>query len=77
MGTDVEVIQPTWMNHQLMYQVKAAQKHSCAAPLKRWVSANVLEPSANAEEWDYGWWNAKTEDFLSEEEKMTENSPAN
>lgn len=70
MGTDVEVIQPTWMNDQLMYQVKVAPKHPGSAPMKRWVSSNALEPSASAEDWDYGWWNAETEEFLSDEDHM-------
>lgn len=63
-GTDVEVIQPTWMNGQLMYQVKSISKRQGAAAIKRWVTASALEPPADADIWRYGWWNAETEEFV-------------
>lgn len=62
-GTDVEVVQPTWMNGQLMYQVKVeSKKHR--GTVKCWVSAKSLEESGDASAWDYGWWNLETEEFV-------------
>lgn len=68
LGTDVEVIQPTWMDNQLMYQVKCSPKYPGSAPIKRWVSAKALEPSANAGDWNYKLWNVELEEFVNEEE---------
>ena len=62
MMVDVEIIQPTMMDGQLMYQVKTTQR-SGQSPAKLWVNASALEPSADASAWDYGWWNRQTEDY--------------
>lgn len=63
-GTEVEVIRPTWMEGQLMYQVMIAPRYPGAPPGRRWVSAHSVEPSADADAWQYGWWNAETEEFI-------------
>jgi len=63
-GTDVEIIQPTWMNGQLMYQVKAAPREKGGIPTRRWIPANNIEPSADAGSWNYGWWNGQTEQYI-------------
>jgi len=65
-STDVEIIQPSMMDGQLMYQVKCSPKYpnnQGIAPVKRWVNAGLVEPSANSAEWDYGWWNMATETY--------------
>lgn len=63
LGTDVEVIQPTWMNGQMMYQVRLSSGVKRTTS-KRWVSEHVLKPSADADAWSYGWWNPETEEFV-------------
>ena len=60
MTVDVEVIQPTVMDGTLMYQVKVFQK-SGKQPVKRWLVASAIEPSAATDIWNYAWWNRETE----------------
>lgn len=62
-ATDVEILQPTIIEGKLMYQVKCPPRHAGMSPPKRWVNADFLEPSAEAAEWDYGWWNVETESY--------------
>jgi DEAD/DEAH box helicase domain-containing protein len=65
-STDVEIIQPSMINGRLMYQVKCPAKYPnnpMIAPVRRWVNAELVEPSANSVEWDYGWWNVGTETY--------------
>ena len=63
MAVDVEIIQPTiWTDGQLMYQVKIPPKPR-QPPIRRWVSASVLEPSGDASSWDYASWNRQTEEY--------------
>ena len=60
MAEDVEIIQPTILRDELMYQVKfQPKKHQ--APVKRWVPAHQIEPSANTDAWSYAWWNRETQ----------------
>ena len=68
-GTAVQVITPTMMNGQLMYQVQQSRKNILHAPGKRWVSAAALEASADASEWEQGWWDAAAEEFVQEAEE--------
>ena len=56
----VEVIQPTLMNGQLMYQVKAVSRLG-RPPVRHWISASDLEPSGD--DWNYAWWNRGTEEY--------------
>lgn len=58
MGIDVEVIQPTIIEGKLMYQVAFPERGA-----KRWIAASDIEPSANADAWDYAWWNRDTETY--------------
>ncbi|MEW6666666.1 MAG: helicase-related protein, partial [Thermodesulfobacteriota bacterium] len=65
-ATDVEIIQPSMIDGRLMYQVKCHPKYPNnpnIAPVKRWVNAEWVEPSANGAEWDYEWWNTGTETY--------------
>lgn len=66
---DVEIIQPTLMEGQLMYQVKFPRRHG-KPPTLQWIAASALEPSGDADAWDYAWWSRETETYedLSEEE---------
>lgn len=57
---DVEVIQPTLMTGQLMYQV-ATTPQPGRPPVRRWISASEVEPSG--ENWNYAWWNRRTEEY--------------
>ena len=63
-ATDVEIIQPSMIDGRLMYQVKCPPRYpnnATIAPVRCWVRADLVEPSANSDEWDYGWWNVATE----------------
>ena len=62
MATDVTVIQPTIMDGDLRYQVEVSERpdHS---PVKRWVAATAVQPSAISEDWEYAWWNRETETY--------------
>ncbi len=62
MGSEVQVIQPTMMQGQLMYQVEQARRPG-QAPGKRWVDASSVQASANADAWEFAWWNRETEKY--------------
>ena len=62
MAVDVVIIQPTIDDGQLRYQVKIQQK-PWQSPVKHWISASAVEPSANTADWSYGWWNRETEEY--------------
>lgn len=72
MAVDVEVIQPTLMDGKLMYQVKVLQKPG-RQPARQWIAASAIEPSGDADAWDYAWWNRETEAY---EEPPEESSDA-
>ena len=59
-AVDVEIIEPTIMNEELMYRVQVSPIPG-QTPLKRWVLASKVEPSADADSWEYAWWNSETE----------------
>ena len=61
-AVDVEIIQPTIMDGELRYQVRAPQRMG-QPPLLRWVSESSVEPSADADAWKYAWWNRETETY--------------
>ena len=61
-GTEVEIIQPTIMDGKLMYQVQAQQRRG-QSTMKRWIPASAVEPSAEADTWEYAWWNRETETY--------------
>ena len=71
MAVDVEIIQPTLMDGELMYQVKVPQR-SGHQPVRRWILASTVEPSADAGAWDYAWWNRETEAYGEPEESSAE-----
>ena len=60
LAVDVEIIQPTTMDGCLMYQIKITSKPH-HRPVRRWVAATAIEPSADADAWEYAWWNRETE----------------
>lgn len=60
MAADVEIIQPTMMDGNLMYQVKISPRPGQNS-VKRWVAASSIEPSADTDNWEYAWWNIETE----------------
>ena len=62
MAVDVEILQPTVMDGELMYQVKVQQKLG-QSPSKRWVASSTVEPSAKTDDWSYGWWNLETQEY--------------
>jgi len=59
---DVEIIQPTILDGRLMYQVRVPQRPG-HPPVRRWIDAERLEPSADAGAWDKAWWNCDTEEY--------------
>ena len=60
---DVEIIQPTiWTDGQLMYQVEASVRAG-HPPMRTWVPASAVEPSADGDVWEYKWWNRQTQTY--------------
>ena len=63
---DVEVIEPTvqvpGMEGLLMYRVRIDVGPG-QPPSRRWVPADRVEPSADADAWEYAWWNRATETY--------------
>ena len=59
---DVEIIQPTLMEGKLMYQVRVPPRPG-HPPVLRWIAESALEPSAEADVWDYAWWNRETQTY--------------
>ncbi len=59
---DVEIIEPTIMEGRLMYRVKVEGGPGLAAT-RKWVPADRIEPSADADAWEYVWWNRATETY--------------
>lgn len=72
-GIEVEVIGPTIMEGQLMYQIICPPKPPKNIPVKNWVAASHLDETAGDGEWDYAWWNSETEAF-EEPDEMDEDS---
>ena len=71
MAVDVEIILPTLMEGELMYQVKVPQRPG-RRPVKQWIHKSKLEPSGDAAAWDYAWWNRETETYEEPEESSAE-----
>ena len=59
---DVEIIEPTIMEGRLMYRVKVGTSPG-QPPVRKWVPAERVEPSADADAWEYAWWNRATEAY--------------
>lgn len=64
LGSEVEVIGVTIMDGKLTYQVKSAPRFPAHAPVKQWVPADHIEPSAQSGDWEYGWWDTEAEEFV-------------
>lgn len=62
-ATDVEIIRPTMMDGELKYQVKVHNPRHWEPPLLQWVRASSVEPTAEADAWNYAWWNRETETY--------------
>ena len=60
-AVDVEILQPTLMSGELMYQVAAMPKPG-SSPVRHWIPASLLEPSGTGD-WNYAWWNRATETY--------------
>ena len=61
LSEDVTIIEPAIINDTLMYRVEAIQSRGPA--LRRYISAVSVEPSADADAWEYWWWNRETETY--------------
>ncbi len=61
-ASEVEIIGATIMGGTLLYQVLAASTPG-GQQMRRWVPAASCQPSANMDEWNYGWWNRETESY--------------
>lgn len=62
LAAGVEIVQPTMMEGRLMYQVMLQPKTG-QSPARRWVAASSVEPSGDADAWEYAWWNRATETY--------------
>ena len=73
-AVDVEILQPTIMDGELKYQVKASSPRPWEPPLLHWIPASAVEPSADSDSWDYAWWNRQTQTYEDPpDEAETEN----
>lgn len=61
---DVEIIEPTLMEGKLMYRIRVRTSQG-EPPVRRWVPADRVEPSADTDAWEYAWWNRATEAYES------------
>ena len=57
---DVEIIEPAIIEDRLMYRVKMETLPGQSST-RRWVRAERVEPSADADAWELVWWNRATE----------------
>ena len=62
MSVSVEIIQPTMMDGTLRYQVTTSVRPG-EPPMRQWIPASAVEPSADADAWEYAWWNRETETY--------------
>ena len=62
MAADVEIVQPALIDGELMYQVKEPQRPG-QRPVRRYVRASAVEPSADADSWNYSWWNRESQEY--------------
>lgn len=66
LGSEVEVIGITLMDSKLMYQVKSAPRYPTQPPVKQWVPADHVEPSAAGGDWEYGLWDTEAQEYVVE-----------
>ncbi len=62
-GTDVEIIQAGIINEELMYQVKAPPPRPGESPITLWIRATAVEPSGDADAWEYAFWNRESQTY--------------
>ena len=58
-ASEVEIIDVSIIDGILRYRVSAPGQPS----MRRWVPAGACEPSAEADAWNYAWWNRETETY--------------
>ena len=61
LSEDVTIIEPTIIDGPLMYRVEVQQARG--APIRRYIPAALVEPSAEADAWEYQWWNRETQTY--------------
>lgn len=64
-GIDVEVVEPTIRDGELHYRVKTLQRPG-HPEVRSYYAASLVEPSADADRWEYAWWNPETETYVAE-----------
>ena len=61
LSEDVTIIEPAIIDGSLRYRVESNQSRGPA--VRRYISATSVEPSADADAWEYKWWNRETETY--------------
>ena len=61
LSEDVTVVEPTIMMGRLMYRVETQQTYGPV--VRRFLPADSVEPSADADAWEFCWWNRETETY--------------
>ncbi len=61
-SSEVEIVMPTLMGGELMYQIRAEAPIG-QRPILHWVKASDCEPSGDGESWSYGLWNRETQTY--------------
>ena len=61
LSEDVTVIEPVIINGNMMYRVEAKQSRGPA--MRRYIPFAAVEPSADADSWEYQWWNRETQTY--------------
>ena len=59
LSEDVTVIEPVIMDGPLMYRVEVQK--SRGPVMRRYIPSASVEPSADADAWEYRWWNRETQ----------------
>ena len=62
-ATDVVIIRPALIEGTLMYEVEPSTTRPWEPPMRQFVRASSVEPSADADAWDYAWWNRETQTY--------------
>ena len=58
-ASEVEIVDVSIIDGTLRYRVSAPGQGS----MRHWVLADACEPSADADAWNYAWWNRETETY--------------
>ena len=62
LAEEVTVLQASIVDGRLRYRVEAITPKG-QPPLRRWLVADAIEPSADADSWELAWWNLQSEEF--------------